>query len=69
MCINFIHDNERTLNLSKMSIVSSSYTYVFILLILEQLKVDKSEAVNPKSQMLFPRKAICYWECLNYLLI
>lgn len=51
-----------------MSIVSSSYNFAFILLFLEQGKIDKSEAVNPKSQMLFPQKAFCYWEYLNYLL-
>ena len=52
-----------------MSIVSCSYTHVFIPLCLEQVKINKIEAVNPKSQMLFPRKAICYWEYLTYPLI
>ena len=64
--INFLHENERTLNLSAIYIFSSSYIYVFMPLLLQQVKINQSEAVNPKSQMLLSRKAICYWDYLSY---
>ena len=67
--INFLHENKKTLNLSNNVNSLFSYTYVYTPLFLEQEKIDKSKAVNPKSQMLFPQKAICYWEYLSYPLI